>query len=196
MRGNVQASDSFAGIGVGIAGFENSETRAFDAISIQSVQKREQVPFRRVSSSVTSPKIWEGAKIFDFQWITLFLGDTTSQNKKWLCVPKILGGPWSPRPPWLHLCKAGTLLHSSTMQCCNVRTEMLFCSKPPVLEIFYHWLKAEYLRYKGACHDSQTDLLDAPLCVGGTSRYFKSAAALHLLCCNFRLGSLGYSELL
>jgi len=67
VRGNVQASDSFAGIGVGIAGFENSETRAFDAISIQSVQKREQVPFRRVSSSVTSPKIWEGAKIFDFQ---------------------------------------------------------------------------------------------------------------------------------
>jgi len=64
VRGSVQASDSFACIGVGTARGRNSETRPFDAISIQSVQKRElfhviaQAAFRQGSSSITSPKIW------------------------------------------------------------------------------------------------------------------------------------------
>ena len=43
------------------------------------------------------------------------------------------------------------------------------CSKPPVLETcsdstwYFISFDAEYLRYKGACHDSQTDALDTPL---------------------------------
>jgi len=41
VRGSVQASDSFAWIGVGIARGGNSETCAFNAISIQSVRKPE-----------------------------------------------------------------------------------------------------------------------------------------------------------
>jgi len=40
LRGSVRASGSFACIGVGTARGGNSETRAFDAISIASVQKR------------------------------------------------------------------------------------------------------------------------------------------------------------
>jgi len=52
VRGSVQASDSVPCIGAGTARGGNSETRAFDAILFQSVQKRElfhvimQVPFR------------------------------------------------------------------------------------------------------------------------------------------------------
>jgi len=38
--GSVRASDSFACIGAGTALGGNTETRTFDAISIQSVQKR------------------------------------------------------------------------------------------------------------------------------------------------------------
>jgi len=41
MHGNVQASDSCACIGFGTARGGNSETCAFDAISIKSVQKHE-----------------------------------------------------------------------------------------------------------------------------------------------------------
>ena len=169
LRSNAQASDNFACIGVGIAREGNSKTCAFDAISIQSIQKHEQAPLRRGSSSITSPKIWGGAKIFDFRWITLFLGDTASQSIKWLCVPKIWG-VISPKALWLHLHKAGTLLfRNNTVQ----RYKGLLavaCSKPPALEacsdsVWYFIISfnAEYLRYKGACHDRQTDPLDAPL---------------------------------
>jgi len=51
--GSVQASDSFACIEVGTARERNFEAHGFDAISIQSVQKRElfniiaQAPFRQ-----------------------------------------------------------------------------------------------------------------------------------------------------
>jgi len=41
VRGSVRASDSVACIGAGTARAGNSETRAFDAISISSVQKHE-----------------------------------------------------------------------------------------------------------------------------------------------------------
>jgi len=60
VRGSVRASDSFGCIGVGTARGGNSETRAFDAISIQSVQKRElfhvieQAPFRQGRDVVAS----------------------------------------------------------------------------------------------------------------------------------------------
>jgi len=53
VRGSVRAFDSFTLIGAGTARVGNSKTRAFDAISIQSVQKHElfhvivQVSFRQ-----------------------------------------------------------------------------------------------------------------------------------------------------
>jgi len=60
VHGSVRASDSFACIGVGNAKGRNSETRAFDAISLLSVQKRElfhviaQVQFRQGRDVVVS----------------------------------------------------------------------------------------------------------------------------------------------
>jgi len=67
-----------------------------------------------------------------------------------------------------HLDKAGTLLfHSSTMQ--RYKGNAVACSKPPALETcsdsvwYFIGFNAEYLWWKGVCHDSQTDPLDAPL---------------------------------
>ena len=70
-----------------------------------------------------------------------------------------------------HLDKAGTLLLRNTAVLSNSRREMLAgaCSKPPTLvtcsDSVWNFISfnAEYLRCKGACHDSQTDPLDAPL---------------------------------
>jgi len=59
VRGSVRASDSFACIGVGTARGANSETCAFDAISIQ-IQKHKlfhviaQAPFRQGRDLVVS----------------------------------------------------------------------------------------------------------------------------------------------
>jgi len=61
------------------------------------------------------------------------------------------------------------------------------CSKPPALEtcsdIIWYFISfnAEYLRYKGACHDSQTDPLDAPLSVSVLPANKLSMQELHQL---------------
>jgi len=67
-----------------------------------------------------------------------------------------------------YLDKAVTFLfRNSTMQ--RYKGNVVACSKTPAFETcsdsvwYFIGFNAEYLRWKGVCHDRQTDPLDAPI---------------------------------
>jgi len=113
VRGSVRTYDSFACIGAGTARGGNSETRAFDAISISSVQKRglfhviAQSLFRQDRDLVVSKKyhttlegnvsccLFQNTRIRDLQWQRSIF-----YHRLWCWVPAVQRGlSWQPSNP-------------------------------------------------------------------------------------------------